>query len=389
MAGKRSSAAKTARRKAYSVRREKKTFAQVRQIDVAARVQGTTDRHPVDYVTNSSNLYNYALQLPPVYPTYQDGTGIGAVLPKWSSSSMKKLLKHRNPITRVMVKTIKDYGLEHIVGRLDKQLPQAHPFDSSAAAKVFEDAAITCRQALCNLLSVSNSTAASGADYFADLYVELLKRSRDPDSTLQELLLDPRGFPAGILRNIPESGIFPRYSPNESRIFSREPSSLAKRFQRHYISAEVAQDRLFTSTVSEIRQQRMQQEFSEEGLTFVRCAILAKKGAPPNANLLDPEVSVRVVEDYSANGINRLSVEHHFLRESPVLPTLSDYQHILRLIASHSAATNTSWGVAGIDYKSAFRNVLLDKEEAKYLAIKPPTAGFHLDYGLVLISGLE
>ncbi|KAF4660033.1 hypothetical protein FOL47_007312 [Perkinsus chesapeaki] len=357
MTGKRSVIAKAARRKAYSIRKEKKKADAARRVSTLAKGRSPNCPESTDYLKNSLDLFEFASEYSKLHCEeqggFQDGTGTMANPPDWSSSAVLRPKKSKNPVTSILLDVIDKFGLEDLMRSCDTRTSPT-PFSFMKLAKAFDEAATVARHALCKYLHVNNVPASSGAAFYAELYVALLQRSGDEDAGLKDLLINPHGFPAAILRNIPESGIFPVYQPNEMKILVHEPSSLAARFRRHYLSAERASDRLFSSVMSEIRQGKMQQESSEDGLTFVRCALIAKKGSPPEADLSDPEVAVRIVEDYSANGVNRLSVQNHLLHESPVLPQLSDYELVLRLIATHSQKTGISWGVGGLDYKAAF-----------------------------------
>ncbi|KAF4652371.1 hypothetical protein FOL47_011132 [Perkinsus chesapeaki] len=317
------------------------------------------------YQENVDDLVQSAQNLPPVLTFFTDGSGLPDKCPLSLDGCGSRLHHYSNPITEIFASTISSFGIDEVFQTISDN--GGSVMDPDSLHDILSRAADTCRKVLGDYFHISPTKAACGADYYDTLFVKLLEKSNDPDSSLQSSVLDSGGLPAGIVNDIPKSNILPVYTPKLNKIRQHEPEQIVEAFDSHYRSVDDAGLILWEIVQRDIRLGHMRDVTNDmDRCTFVKCAIIAKGLVPDDVSLADPSVSIRVVEQ---NGVNRKCVDDNLLHETPLLPRLDDYKRAILEARKAELKYGEKWGMFCLDYSGAFRNLPVALSERSYLSI--------------------
>ncbi|EER16812.1 hypothetical protein Pmar_PMAR020342 [Perkinsus marinus ATCC 50983] len=252
----------------------------------------------IDAVAAASERYS----IPPT-SLFQDGSGLGAVLPDFNVSSVALIKNPSSPWLTIFTRCVVACGPDTTLSDVAKS--GGIPANPLVLERRFETAAALCRECLCRLLG-AEEVKSPRADYYGQLFAAMLR-----------------------------AGNLPEFQPDASRI-SREPPECVKGFERHYASAEVGMDLLYQKVMRDIKSGFMEEvDPDRTDLTYVKCALIAKAkpsctGPAPS----DPLTGIRIVEDYRASGVNRVGVDNDLIPETIVLPSIDDTKVAMEAITA-------------------------------------------------------
>ncbi|EER01349.1 hypothetical protein Pmar_PMAR004222 [Perkinsus marinus ATCC 50983] len=355
MPGKRSAEALSARRKTGSSKRRRRLHVALAAVNCVAQIAESATRTDLSdgdsLIEHLRRVGKSAVALVrPTHEIFQDGSGLNATLPDLEVGRVEWFHNPCCPVLRIFSQCIVAFDLHGMLREVIAN--NGTPSDSTALGERFTIASDMCREALCKYLNVDNNKA-NCADYYASLFIALLKFTNDEDEPLPQCLANPNGLPCGITLPVPKAGNLPEFTPDVAKIASAEPPECVKGFENHYASAEVSMNLLYEKVRRDIASGLMVEVDGDdlEDLTFVKCALIAKTQS--KINVSDPLAGLRVVEDYKANGVNRRGITHGLIKETITLPTIIDIISALDAVTCHPKHQNIPWCFAQLDYVAA------------------------------------